>query len=171
MHEEDELLDLVDGQDKVIGTIRRSQNPLEKGGYIRAAELLILNAKGELWIPRRTMRKRIAPGGLDFSAAGHVASGDDYQETLHRETEEELNLKLDESKLEFLHKFVPDPALPPYFRAVYLYRSDETPRYNPDDFSEAFWIKPDELLRKLKGGEPAKQSLTETIQYLVSQGK
>ena len=171
MSEEEELLDLVNDQDKVIGTILRGNNPLQKGGYIRAAELLILNAKGELWIPRRTMQKRIAPGGLDFSAAGHVGSGDDYEETLHRETEEELNLKLDESKLEFLHKFAPDPALPPYFRAVYLYHSNETPQYNPDDFSEAFWIKPDELLRKLKAGEPAKQSLTETIEYLVSRGK
>ena len=117
------------------------------------------------------MQKRIAPGGLDFSAAGHVGSGDDYQETLYRETEEELNLKIDESKLEFFHKFTPRPDLPPYFRAVYLYRSDDEPKYNPQDFSEAFWISPTDLLQKLKAGEPAKQSLTETIEYLVGQGK
>lgn len=169
--EEDELLDLVDDNDNVIGTIQRGENPADMGGYIRAAELLIVNNKGELWIPRRTMHKRISPGGLDFSAAGHVASGDDYLETLHRETEEELNLKLDESKLEFLHKFTPRPDLLPYFRTVYLYRSDDTPQYNPDDFSEAFWIMPAELLQKIRAGEPAKRSLTETIQYLVSKNR
>ncbi|HET7528864.1 MAG TPA: NUDIX domain-containing protein [Candidatus Saccharimonadales bacterium] len=168
MHDEDELLDLVNDKDEVIGTIVRSQIG-QKDGYVRAAEMLIQNDKGELWIPRRTMQKRIAPGGLDFSGAGHVSSGEDYKTSLYREIEEELNLKIDESKLKLLKKFAPRPDLPPYFRAVYMYYDNAAPNYNPDDFSEYLWIKPQDLLKKLKAGEPAKQSLTETIEYLVAQ--
>jgi len=169
MNEEDEILDLVDAQDNVIGTILRSETAggLQEG-FLRAAELLIVNDKRQLWIPRRQPNKRIAPDGLDYSAAGHVASGEDYKLTLDREVQEELNLDLDPSKLEFLHKFQPKPGFPPYFRAVYLYHSNEVPKFNIDDFSEYFWMEPRELLAKLKAGEPAKQSLTETIEYLIS---
>jgi 8-oxo-dGTP pyrophosphatase MutT (NUDIX family) len=87
--------------------------------------------------------------------------------TLTREVQEELNLKLDAAKLKFLHKFTPKPDLPPYFRAVYIYHSNEVPNYNRDDFSEYYWLTPKELLDKLEAGEPAKSSLTETIKYLL----
>lgn len=172
MTDEEELLDLVDANDQVIGKILRKDTADSKHeGYLRAAELLIVNDKGQLWIPRRQMHKRLAPGGLDYSAAGHVASGDDYAETLKREVQEELNLELDESKLEFLHKFSPRPDLPPYFRTVYLYRSNEVPNFNHDDFSEYYWMTSQELLDKLESGEPAKQSLKETIKYLIGHSK
>ncbi len=172
MKNEDELLDLVDKNDEVIGTIYRSKTSNDDfGGYLRASELLIVNDKGLLWIPRRQMHKRIAPGGLDFSAAGHVASGEDYMDALSREVEEEINIVLDETKLNFLKKFKPKPNLPPYFRAVYLYDCNEIPKYNHDDFSESFWISPDDLLAKLKAGEPAKLSLFETIEFIVSRKK
>lgn len=168
--DEDELLDLVDENDQVVGTILRDDTAgSNHKGYLRAAELLILNDKGQLWIPRRQMHKKLAPGGLDYSAAGHVASGDDYGETLKREVKEELNLKLDESKLEFLHKFTPRTDLPPYFRSVYLYRTNEIPNYNHDDFSEYYWLTPKDLLAKLEAAEPAKQSLKETVEYLIQQ--
>ncbi len=169
---DDEILDLVDENDQVIGTILRSDTIGGRHeGFLRAAELLIINNKGELWIPRRQMHKRIAPGGLDFSAAGHVSSGDDYERTLTKEVKEEINMDLEESRLEFLKKFHPQPGLPPYFRAVYLYHSNEVPSYNPDDFSEYFWFTPKELLARMKNGELGKESLVETAQYLVSIGK
>jgi isopentenyldiphosphate isomerase len=77
--DDSELLDLVDKDDKVIDTILRGDTVGSKHkGYLRAAELLIINDKGQLWIPRRQLHKKLAPGGLDYSAAGHVASGDDY---------------------------------------------------------------------------------------------
>jgi isopentenyl-diphosphate delta-isomerase len=168
MNDADETLDLVDENDNVIGTIARSETSAgQLGGYIRASELLIINDKGQLWIPRRQMNKRIAPGGLDFSAAGHVSSGETYEETLKKEVAEEINLELDDSKLEFLHKFTPRPDLPPYFRSVWLYRSNDAPNYNPDDFSGYEWLDPHEMLRRIKDGDPAKESLTETIEYLV----
>lgn len=66
----DELLDLVDVNDSVIGQIWRSKSDRlanSQEGYIRAATALIQNSKGELWIPRRTKDKRIAPLGLDSS--------------------------------------------------------------------------------------------------------
>ena len=166
--EDDEVLDLVDSKDNVIGNIKRSAR-YDPGmdGYLRAAELFIQNSQGELWIPRRTMQKTIAPGGLDYSASGHVSSGESYFECLKRETKEELGLNLDTKSVRLVHKFPPTGAEKLFFRAVYLYKTDKVPAYNHEDFSGYEWLSPSGLLSKLKAGEPAKRSLPETIEYLV----
>jgi 8-oxo-dGTP pyrophosphatase MutT (NUDIX family) len=128
-----------------------------------------VNSQGHLWVPTRTAHKTIAPNGLDYSAGGHVTSGDDYEFTAIKETEEELNFTPDPDRLEFITKFPPDSL--PYFRAVYLYRSDDTPSFNPDDFVSAEWLTPHELLAKLNAGAPAKDSIKETVEALLAQGK
>lgn len=164
---EDELLDLVDDNDRVIGTILRSEsNRLAQDGrgYIRAVDMFIQNDAGKLWIPIRTLHKRIAPGGLDFSMGGHVESGETYDETIIRETQEELNLTLNPNKLTLIKKFA--PAETPYFRQVYLYRTNDTPMFNPDDFMSAEWLTPEELAAKLDAGAPAKSSIRPTVAEL-----
>lgn len=171
MHDEDEVLDLVDENDQVIGQINRNETSNGHDGYLRAAELLIMNDRGQLWIPRRQIHKRIKPRGLDFSAAGHVSSGETYEETLQKEVAEEINLELDKDKLAFLHKFTPRPDLPPYFRSVWLYHSNDVPHYNPDDFSGYEWLTPEQLLKRISEGDEAKESLTETAQYIVDHWK
>ena len=167
---DDELLDLVDENDEVIGTILRSDYSLlleKKHGYIRAVEMFIENNEGKFWIPTRTADKKIAPNGLDFSMGGHVESGEGYTESALREIEEELNLKIDSSKLEFIKKFEPKGI--PYFRCLYIYRSNESPEYNPDDFTGAEWLSPEEIIQKINSGVPAKTSLRETIESILSE--
>ena len=165
---EDELLDLVNNQDQVIGTIWRSQYAEmvdKKLGNIRAVEMLIQNDSGKLWIPKRTADKRIAPNGLDYSMGGHVSSGETYIQSALREIKEELNLDLTEDDLKFIQKFAPLDL--PYFRALYIYRSNEAPGFNPQDFVSAEWLTPQELLDKLDSGVSAKVNMRETVSVLV----
>src|SRR5690348_386655 len=160
MTESEEILDLVNDRDEVIGTIARSDYDRmveQKLGYIRAIDMFIQNDDGQLWIPRRTAHKKIAPNGFDYSTGGHVDSGETYLQAALREIREELNLALTESDLTFIKKYSPGDIA--YFRELYVYRSNETPDFNPDDFTEAFWLSPDELLTKLDAGEPAKRTL------------
>ena len=167
MDDDDEVLDLVDKNDKVIGIILRSQTKNLRGkGFIRAAEAFIQNSEGKLWIPRRQMHKRIAPGGLDYSMGEHVKSGEDYLEGCIRGFREELNINVKESELKFVKKFNPLANLD-YFRVLYIYKSDKVPTYSPEDFTEWCWLTPQELLSKLKAGEPAKLSIKETATYLI----
>ena len=167
MNDEDELLDLVNRHDEVIGTILRSEyNTLAENnlGYIRSVEMLIQNDEGKLWIPRRTADKKIAPDGLDYSMGGHVGSGEGYVESALREIKEELNLDLLPEDLQFIKKF--EPAVIPYFRAFYIYHSNETPDYNPKDFVGADWLGPDEIIKKINNGSSAKTTLLETVLVL-----
>lgn len=169
MHDEDELLDLVDRNDDKVGTILRSKTNNRRnleGHFLRASEAFLCNSRDQLWIPRRHMNKRIAPGSLDYSMAEHVKADENYVEGCLRGFGEELNLSLKESDLLLVHKFPPSGDLM-YFRTLYMYKSDKTPPYNPSDFSDAMWITPEKLLKILEDGEPAKSSLQESIEYLI----
>jgi len=76
----EEILDIVDINEKIIGQIARKDSQrvvAEKLGFIRVADLFLLNSAGEIWIPTRTADKVIAPNGYDFSVGGHVESGTD----------------------------------------------------------------------------------------------
>jgi 8-oxo-dGTP pyrophosphatase MutT (NUDIX family) len=165
---EDELLDLVNGKDELIGTIWRSQYDEMVGkklGNVRAVEMLIQNDDGKLWIPKRTADKRIAPNGLDYSTGGHVSSGESYIQSALREIEEELNLVLTEADLTFIKKFAPLDL--PYFRTLYIYHANDAPDFNPNDFVSAEWLTPQELIDKLDAGVPAKTNMCETISVLL----
>jgi isopentenyldiphosphate isomerase len=166
---EDESLDLVDHNDRVIGQIWRSVSDklIHSGeGYIRAATCLIQNSKGELWIPRRTKDKKIAPLGLDSSMQEHVGAGETYEQATLRGLKEELNIKLKAEDLEFIGKLSPTSDLY-YFVALFRYKTNETPRYNQKDFVSAEWITPKILIQKLETGEPAKKSLLPAVKLLT----
>src|SRR5882762_10507171 len=115
--DDDELLDVVDDNDLVVGTITHANAYTPEGlngCFIRASNCFIINSKHQLWIPRRTADKKIAPSGLDYSAGGHVGAGESYEVAMVRELAEELNLRIEPSELLFIGKQTPKDA-PPYF--------------------------------------------------------
>ena len=159
--EENELLDLVDENDHVIGRKRRGEVHAEKLHNYRAINLFIVNSRGELWIPKRTAHKQLYPLGLDFSCAGHVASGETYEQTLAREVQEELHIDISKHTLTYLGKLTPPEGS--CFAKNWELRLDETPSYNPDDFISSEWVKPEDLVKRLDAGEYAKSSLVKAV--------
>lgn len=165
----DELLDLVNDKDEIVGTIWRAEYDrleIENLGYIRAVEMFLINSKGEFWLPKRTANKRIAPNGFDYSAAGHVSSGETYLEAMLKEIQEEIGLELSESDVMYVAKVGPDENR--YFREIYVYRTNKTPQYNPEDFSSAAWMQPSAILELLDSGVPAKSTLRDTVALVMS---
>ncbi len=168
MHQE-ELLDLTDENDAVIGTILRADYGkliADKLGYIRASNILIINDQGQLWIPKRTADKTIAPNGLDFSVGGHVDSGEDYLDAAVREAEEEINITISPADLVSIKKFRRDDVR--YYTMLYAYRSNETPQFNPEDFVSASWINPQEVKAQILSGVPAKSDIPDAVDALLS---
>lgn len=162
------LLDLVDENDHVIGTILRSDYQKlvdEKLGYIRSAEVIILNDEGKAWIPIRTKNSRIAPGGLDYGIGCHVLANETYEEAIAREAMKDHELIIIESNL-ILQRKLKFPDIP-YVGKVYKYYTNETPTYNSKDYSEANWWSPAEILEKIDSGMNAKSSLRDTILSLL----
>ncbi len=83
---------MVDEVDRVIGQATR-QEIHRRHLLHRSAHILVFNSNNEIFIQKRSMVKDESPGLWDTSSAGHVDSGEDYEECAHRELWEELGVK------------------------------------------------------------------------------
>ncbi len=105
---------------------------------------------------------------LDMSVGGHVESGETYEQAFRRETEEELSIDIDKVRYRFLGHLNPHNHDISAFMNVYEIEMDQTPNYNKEDFIEYFWLTPQALLDKLKGGDTSKDDLPKLIHKFYS---
>lgn len=159
----DELLDLVDENDVVIGKKPRSEVYAERLTNFRVVNAFILNEKGEIWIPRRSAHKRIFPLCLDMSMGGHVESGETYDDAFKRETMEELNINTDHAHVRMLGHLSPQKDDVSANMNVYEIRVDEAPNYNKNDYIEYFWLTPKALFDRIAQGDHTKHDLPKLV--------
>ena len=88
----EDIFDVVNERDEVIGRAPRKEVHA-KGLMHRAVHVLVLNARGEVFLQKRSMKKDRQPGKWDSSAAGHVDSGETYDVCAVRELQEEIGWK------------------------------------------------------------------------------
>ncbi len=88
---DDEMFDVVDDENAVIAQAPRAEVHARNLLH-RAVHVFVFNARGELFLQKRSMLKDKSPGLWDSSAAGHLDAGDDYPETAGRELREELGI-------------------------------------------------------------------------------
>lgn len=155
----DEILDLVNEQDEVIGQKYRSEVWKENLKNFRTINGFILNDKKEIWIPRRSPEKKLFPLCLDSSVGGHVMSGESYDQAFERELHEETGIKLSMVSHNLVAKVTPFDYKVSSFSQIYVIHSNETPKYNKTDFIEYMWININELINKIKEGELTKSDL------------
>ena len=90
----DEMFDLVDRDDRVIGRVRRGEAHGNPALLHRSVQILIFDDSGRVLLQRRSRTKDLYPGVYCASASGHVQSGDDYATTAARELREELGVSV-----------------------------------------------------------------------------
>jgi isopentenyldiphosphate isomerase len=88
----EEIFDIVNERDEVIGRAPRSEVHA-RGLLHRAVHVLVFNARGELFLQKRSKTKDREPSRWGASASGHVDSGEEYDVTVVRELGEELGWK------------------------------------------------------------------------------
>ena len=159
----EELLDLVSEHDEVIGTATREEVYAKGLRNYRVVHAFIINGDGQLWIPRRVSSKKLYPNGLDYSVAGHVESGETYEEALVKETREEVNLDLNNIKHREIGSFNPYEHNVHCFGRVYEISLSEAPEFNRDDFSSYEWLSPQEVIERYESGDTGKEDLPTTI--------
>lgn len=159
----EEILDLVDENDQIIGSLSRKEIYAEGLRNYRVIHAFIINSEGKLWIPRRVNTKKLYPNGLDYSIAGHVESGETYEQALIKEAREEVNLDLNQIPYREIAKFSPITHNVHCFQKVYEIKNDQTPDYNQDDFSGFRWSSPTEVLERFAAGEIGKGDIPEVV--------
>lgn len=135
------------------------------GRYLRVIEVFLQRPNGDIYLPRRSEHKKIFPGSLDHSAAGHMMKGESYETAIVRETREELGLDTTPDDFTLIHTFSPRADLF-YFRKFYLLRTDQAPTLSPEH-TEAVWLAPEALQDFVERDAPAKHTIYEDIPILL----
>ena len=91
MGAQDEWVDVVDEEDRVVGHATRAEMR-EKNLLHRVVYVFVLNGVGEIFVHRRTQAKDVYPGYCDVTVGGVVAAGEAYDAAAVRELAEELGV-------------------------------------------------------------------------------
>ena len=166
---EDELMDVVDRHDNIVGQKKRSELYAEDSPNCRAINVFLVNVQGQIWIPRRTAHKQLYPLHLDMSCGGHVRSGESYEGALKREVAEELNIDIEQVPWRLLGHLTPYDDGVSMFMKVYEIQDNETPHWNLDDFVESYWLWPWEVIDRIKKGARVKGDLSLLIEKFYKQ--
>jgi len=84
-----EMFDIVDESDRVMGQLPREEVHVNNLRH-RAVHMLLFNKAGEIFLQKRSMWKDKNPFVWDSSAAGHVDTGETYEQAAVRELREEI---------------------------------------------------------------------------------
>ena len=90
----EEIFDVVNERDEVIRRAPRREVHT-RGLWHRAVHILVFNARGEVFLQKRAMKKDTAAGLWDSSSSGHVDAGEDYDACAVRELREEIGLMVE----------------------------------------------------------------------------
>jgi isopentenyldiphosphate isomerase len=126
----DELFDLVDRDDHVIGQVRRGDAHRDPSRIHRSVQILVFASDDRLLLQRRSPSKDLFPGYFCASASGHVASGETYETTAQREILEELGIT---PALVYMGKALVCSQPETEMTAIFLARSDGPYFFHPTE--------------------------------------
>ena len=149
---DDEVLILVDGDDREIGSMTKVRCHEGDGTLHRAFSLFVFNRNGELLVQQRSASKRLWPLHWSNSCCSHPRFGETTDEAIHRRLAEELGIR---SELHFLYKFqyqarYRDVGSENEVCSVYLGVSDDEVRPNDHEIASWRWIAEDQLVDEMR---------------------
>ncbi len=159
----DELFDVVDAQDQVIGQAQRREVHARQLWH-RAVHVLVVGSSSRVFLQKRSLAKDMAPGCWDSSCSGHLDAGEDYAPAARRELGEEIGLRLATgADLTPLFKLPATPDTGWEFVWVYAVRSDGPFQLNPAEIERGDWWTPESLAR---GFRETPEAFTRPLRFL-----
>ena len=145
----DELLEVVDAQDRVVGLERRREIHRRRLMH-RSAHVLLVNTDGALFLQQRAAHKDECPGMWDSSAAGHVDPGESYEACARRELGEELGVP---ASVELLRLGKMQARADTGFEhaEVFLCRYDGPLRLDPLELADGQWLSCEAMDARVAG--------------------
>jgi isopentenyldiphosphate isomerase len=136
----DEIFDVVNERDEVIGHATRREVHA-RGLRHRAIHVLVFNARGEVFLQKRSLLKDTAKGKWDSSSSGHLEAGEDYDACAVRELREEIGLALNQPPQRV---FKLDACPETGWEFCWIFRcEDEGPfTLHPDEIETGAWFSP-----------------------------
>jgi len=88
---EDEMLDIVDDDDRVLSQAPR-RKVLDEYHVHRAVVFFVFDREGNVFVNKRSDTKEIYPGYWSIAFGGHVRAAESYESAAIREVQEETGL-------------------------------------------------------------------------------
>ena len=136
----EEIFDVVDEHDRVIGRNTRSEVH-RLGLRHRAVHVLVYNSQGEIFLQKRSLQKDTFPGAWDSSAAGHLDCGEHYDACALRELREELGLTV-ARPLQRLFSIAACPETGMEHVWIYRCESEGPFQLHPEEIERGEWFTP-----------------------------
>ncbi len=138
----DEMVQIVDGDNRLIGTVPRRE--MRAGGHAyRASYILVFNQRDELFLQQRTLSKDMYPGYYDAAAGGVLVADESYEQSADRELGEELGIQAQLQPLFDIYFQDPSNRI---FGRVYLCRHDGPFELQAEEVAAGFFCSPDAVL-------------------------
>lgn len=137
----EEIFDVVNERDEVIGQAPRKQVHAQ-GLWHRAVHVLVFNARGQVFLQKRSMLKDTAKGKWDSSSSGHLDTGEDYDACAMRELREEIGLIVTQTPRRM---FKVDAGKETGWEFCWVYRCESEGPFtlHPDEIETGEWFAPE----------------------------
>ncbi|MFE9563899.1 NUDIX domain-containing protein [Streptomyces sp. NPDC006487] len=146
----DEVLDVVDREDRVTGRAPRGE--VYAAGLIhRCVFVLARDGQGRIFTHRRTDSKLVFPSHYDMFVGGVVGAGESYAAAALREAEEELGVTGLEQP-EPLFKFLYEGPGGAWWSHVHEVRCELPVRPQASEVAWHAWLPEEEVARRVANG-------------------
>jgi isopentenyldiphosphate isomerase len=144
----DELLDIVDENDRVTGQAPRGE-AMERRLRHRSVSVQVRDPQGRIFVHQRTPIKIVFPSMYDVVVGGVVGAGESYDQAALREAEEELGvigLPMPQERFTFLYES-PEHT---WFLRVYEVVCELPVRPQTEEVAWWDYLEEDEVERRLR---------------------
>ncbi|ANW20947.1 NTP pyrophosphohydrolase [Streptomyces clavuligerus] len=167
----EELLDLVDADDRVTGQARRGE-VYARGLRHRCVFVLVTDADGKVFVHRRTASKLVFPSLYDMFTGGVVGAGESYDDAALREAREELGVAELPPPTPLFRFLYEDGARGlSWWAAVYEVRCALPVRPQREEVAWHTFLSRDELRRRLTEWEWVPDGLAAYQRLLTARGE
>jgi 8-oxo-dGTP pyrophosphatase MutT (NUDIX family) len=143
----EEILDIVDENDEVIGQAPRGE-AYARGMRHRCVFIQARDAQGRIFVHRRTATKLVFPSQYDMFVGGVVGAGESYDAAALREAEEELGVS-GLSRPVPLFKFLYESGEQTWWSAVYEVRCELPVNPQAEEVAWHAFLPEEELEQRL----------------------
>lgn len=146
----DEWFEIVTEAGEVIGCARRRACHGNPALLHRVVHVLVVNARGEVYLQKRARTKDVQPGKWDTSVGGHVNLGEDVDTAARRELAEELGVE--GVLLKRLYAYVWESPIERELVTTYESQYDGACVVDPHEIDEGRWWRREEIEHALGSG-------------------
>lgn len=152
----EEVLDLVNEKDEVIGVVKKSEANTNPKLIHREIGVILFDENNRVLLQKRSLQKKVFPGYWTISVAGHVKSGDSEEITAHRELLEEMGI---DTKLVFLYKALAKFPRETHFNSIFMGKIPTyfKPVLQTEEVAEIKLVAKEDLEKMMETGEKVEE--------------